>query len=85
MKNLIEFILIHLVDNPEAVSVEMTMDGDTEVYTIKVAPEDMGKVIGKQGKVINSIRTLARVRAVKEDKHISIVLADDVQVEPNQV
>lgn len=85
MKNLIEFILIHLVDNPEAVSVEMTMDGDTEVYTIKVAPEDMGKVIGKQGKVINSIRTLARVRAVKEGKHISIVLADDVQDEPNQV
>lgn len=77
MKNLIEFILIHLVDNPDAVSVEMSMDGDTEIYTLHVAPEDMGKVIGKQGKVINSIRTLARVRAVKEDKHIMVVLADE--------
>lgn len=77
MKNLLEFILIHLVDNPEAVSVEMTMEEDTEVYTLHVAPEDMGKVIGKQGKVINSIRTLARVRAVKENKHISVTLADE--------
>lgn len=79
MKNLLEFILIHLVDNPDAVSISMDMDGDTEVYTLKVAPEDMGKVIGKQGKVINSIRTLARVRAVKEGKHISVVLADEAQ------
>lgn len=77
MKNLLEFLLIHLVDNPDAVRVEMDMDGDTEVYTLFVAPEDMGKVIGKQGKVINSIRTIARVRAVKEGKHISVVLADE--------
>ncbi len=84
MKNLLEFILIHLVDNPEAVSVEMTMDEDTEVYTLHVAPEDMGKVIGKQGKVINSIRTLARVRAVKEDKHISVILADEEATAPQE-
>ncbi len=84
MKNLLEFILIHLVDNPEAVSVEMTMDEDTEVYTLHVAPEDMGKVIGKQGKVINSIRTLARVRAVKEDKHISVILADEEAAAPQE-
>ncbi len=77
MKNLLEFLLIHLVDNPDAVRVEMDMDGDTESYTLFVAPEDMGKVIGKQGKVINSIRTIARVRAVKEGKHISVVLADE--------
>lgn len=77
MKNLLEFILIHLVDNPDAVRIEMSQDGDTEVFTLFVAPEDMGKVIGKHGNVINSIRTLARVRAVKEDKHISVVLADE--------
>lgn len=77
MKNLLEFLLIHLVDNPDAVSIETSMDGDTEIFTLHVAPEDMGKVIGKQGKVINSIRTLARVRAVKEGKHISVVLADE--------
>lgn len=77
MKNLLEFILIHLVDNPDAVRIEVSQDGDTEIFTIFVAPEDMGKVIGKHGNVINSIRTLARVRAVKEDKHISVVLADE--------
>jgi len=85
MKNLLEFLLIHLVDNPDAVSIETSMDGDTEIFTLHVAPEDMGKVIGKQGKVINSIRTLARVRAVKEGKHISVVLADEgEEVAPEQ-
>lgn len=77
MKNLLEFLLIHLVDNPDAVRIEASQDGDTDVYTLYVAPEDMGKVIGRHGNVINSIRTLARVRAVKEGKHISVVLADE--------
>lgn len=85
MKNLLEFLLIHLVDNPEAVSIETSMEGDTEVFTLHVAPEDMGKVIGKQGKVINSIRTLARVRAVKEGKHISVILADEAEGMPQEV
>lgn len=85
MKNLLEFLLIHLVDNPEAVAIETSMDGETEVYTLHVAPEDMGKIIGKQGKVINSIRTLARVRAVKEGKHISVVLADEGENQPQVV
>lgn len=81
MKNLLEFILIHLVDNPDAVSVEMKEESGTEVYTLHVAPEDMGKIIGKHGNVINSIRTLARVRAVKEDKHISVVIQDEAPAE----
>lgn len=77
MKNLLEFLLIHLVDNPDAVSIDVGNEEDTEVFTLHVAPEDMGKVIGKHGAVINSIRTIARVRAVKEGKHISVVLADE--------
>ena len=77
MKNLLEFLLIHLVDNPDAVSVDLMPEGETEVYTLHVAPEDMGKVIGKHGNVINAIRTLARVRAVKEGKHILVRIADE--------
>lgn len=82
MKNLLEFILIHLVDNPDQVSVEMSQEEDTQVYTLHVAPGDMGKVIGKNGKVINAIRSLARVRAVKESAHIAVVLADEGESTP---
>ncbi|PWU22895.1 RNA-binding protein [Candidatus Cerribacteria bacterium 'Amazon FNV 2010 28 9'] len=77
MKNLLEFILIHLVDNPDQVSIDVHEDGDMDIYTIHVASEDMGKVIGKQGKVINALRTVARVRAIKENKHIMVNIADE--------
>jgi predicted RNA-binding protein YlqC (UPF0109 family) len=79
MKSLLEFILIHLVNNPDSVSVEMVEDGDTQVYLLKVAPEDTGRIIGKNGKIIHAIRTLAKVRAVKEQRHVIIKVADDEQ------
>jgi hypothetical protein len=76
MKNLIEFILNHIVDHPEDVKVEESEDERGFVYTIHVNPEDMGKVIGKQGRVIQSIRQLAKVRAVKENVHAYITIAE---------
>ena len=76
MKNLLEYLLIHLVDNPDQVSIEVQEEGELTVFILHVAPEDMGKVIGKQGKVINALRTIARVRAVKENTHINITIAD---------
>jgi predicted RNA-binding protein YlqC (UPF0109 family) len=82
MKNLLEFLLIHLVDYPDQVGVEHREEGDTDIYVLTVAPEDMGRVIGKNGKIINAIRTHARVRAVKENRHISIVLADVQEAAP---
>ncbi len=72
MKSLLEFILIHLVNNPDAVSVEEIEEGDSMVYVLHVAPDDMGRIIGKSGKIINSIRTIAKVRAVKEQRHVLI-------------
>jgi predicted RNA-binding protein YlqC (UPF0109 family) len=76
MKNLIEFILNHIVDFPEDVKVDEEEDERGFVYTIHVNPEDMGKVIGKQGRVIQSIRQLAKVRAVKENVHAYITIAE---------
>lgn len=76
MKNLLEYLLIHLVDYPEEVSVE---ENETErgfEYLLKVHPDDMGRVIGKKGAVIESIRSIAKVRAVKEGIKVYIKLED---------
>ena len=66
MKELIEYIAVSLVSNPEAVQVtESTMGGRT-LFRLQVAPEDKGKVIGRQGRVAQAMRTLLRVAAVKD-------------------
>lgn len=76
MKNLLEFLLIHIVSFPDDVSIEETEDDRGMTYTITVNPDDMGRVIGKKGAVIESIRKIAKVRAVKEGIRAHIVLED---------
>ena len=72
MKELITLIAKSLVKQPEAVSVTMTVKGNVEVYEIHVAPEDMGIVIGKQGRIAKAIRSVAKAAAIKENKKISV-------------
>lgn len=76
MKNLLEFLLIHIVTFPEDVRVEESETERGTVFTLYVNPDDMGRVIGKNGAVIESIRKIAKVRAVKEGIRANIVLAD---------
>ena len=76
MKNLLEYILIHIVDHPEEVEVEEQLDDQGGVYTIKVNQEDIGRVIGKNGSVIHSIRNIARIRATKEGIRVQINIAE---------
>lgn len=72
MKDVLESIILTLVDNKEAVSIK-EIDGEkTIVFEVKVADEDMGRIIGKQGKIANSIRTIMKAVATKEQKRISI-------------
>ena len=66
MKDLIEFIAQSLTSNPEAVRVTETDEGDQIVIRLEVAPEDKGKVIGRQGRVAQAMRVLLRVAAVKD-------------------
>ncbi len=72
MKQLLEIIAKNLVDNTDAVTVsELERDGNT-VLELKVASEDMGKVIGKQGRIAKAIRTVVKAAATHEDKRIMV-------------
>jgi uncharacterized protein len=72
MKELLEVIAKNLVDQPDKVQVNETENDRTLVLELKVAPEDMGKVIGKQGRIAKAIRTLVKASGVHEDKKIIV-------------
>ena len=72
MKDLIEYLARQLVDNPDAVQVEEEGDGDRYFYHLYVADEDMGKVIGKEGRIANALRTLLKVAAARNDTRASL-------------
>ena len=77
MKEFIEFIAKYLVDDPDAVVVEETIDQDRKVnLTLKVKKEDVGKVIGKKGKTVIAMRTLLTAIAAKEDKRAMLEILD---------
>jgi hypothetical protein len=76
MKDTLHFIVSAIVDNPDAVVVDEHEEEDILNFTITVAPEDMGKVIGKEGKVIRSIRNIMKIKAMKFDRRIKISLAE---------
>lgn len=72
MKELIEFIARSLVDHPEQVAVRQYGEGDRVRLELNVAREDMGRVIGRNGKVANAIRTMLRVAAEREGKQATL-------------
>jgi len=72
LKELVEIIAKSLVDSPDEVVVTETTDEDTVTILLKVAPDDMGKVIGKQGKIARSIRTVVKAAASKGDKKVIV-------------
>lgn len=76
MKDTLHFIVSSVVDNPDAVVIDENEEDGYTNFTITVAPEDMGKVIGKEGKVIRSIRNSMKVKAMKHDIRIKISLAE---------
>ena len=68
MKELVEVIAKALVDNPDEVAVTESVKDDEIVLELTVAPSDMGKVIGKQGRIAKAIRSVVKAAASKEDK-----------------
>ena len=76
MKEVLELIIKSLVDNEDLVTIEETVIDNNIDFKIKVSEGDMGKVIGKQGRVAKSIRTLMKSLSAKEGKRVNIEFLD---------
>ena len=72
MKELVEVIAKALGDNPDEVVVTESMKGEDTLIELKVSPADMGKVIGKQGRIAKAIRSVVKAAASKEDKKVIV-------------
>lgn len=72
MKELVEVIAKALVDSPDQVEVSQKEQGNTIIISLKVAPSDVGKVIGKQGRIAKSIRAVVKAAATKTDKKVVV-------------
>jgi len=72
MKELIEYIAKALVDDPDSVRVEEIEGTSATIYELRVSAEDMGRVIGKQGRVANAIRTLLRAAAARQGRRVTL-------------
>ena len=72
MKQTLIDIVMPIVDSPEEISVTEKVSGDTCILELKVAKDDMGKVIGRQGKVAKSIRMLMRAAAARQQKKVIV-------------
>ena len=76
MRELVEVIAKSLVDNPNEVHVYEVQGEQSLILQLRVAPEDMGKVIGKQGRIAKAIRTVVKAAALNEDKKVAVEIID---------
>ncbi len=76
MKELLSYIAKSLVDHPDAVTVTEHAGADETVLELRVAPDDMGKVIGRQGRIAKEIRTLMRAVAQKNGTRVTVEIMD---------
>ena len=76
MADLLAWIARHLVDDPDAVRVETEERDDATVLRLHVAPDDVGKVIGRQGRIARALRTLVRASGARRDRRVVLEIAD---------
>ena len=76
MKELIETIVKALVDNPDQVSVEVVEGNQMTVLELRVNAEDLGKIIGKQGRTVRSLRTIVSAAGMKMEKHFTLEILE---------
>ena len=76
MADLLEFLAKQLVDDPDAVRVERVDEPDAVVLRLHVAQDDLGKVIGKQGRIARALRTIVRAGSVREHRRVQLEIVD---------
>ena len=76
MKELLLYVAKQLVDHPEAVTVTEREDAGATVLELRVAPEDMGKVIGRQGRIAKEIRTIIKAVAQRDGRKVTVEIVD---------
>ena len=79
MKEFLEYVAKSLVDKPDAVWVEVDDEGDETLLTLGVDQEDMGRVIGRDGRIANAIRSLLRVMATRDGRHVELDIVNDAE------
>ena len=77
MRELVEFITRALVADPDSVRVEEIDDDGNTVLEVRVAQDDLGRIIGRSGRVANAIRTVAKAAATREDRRVLVEIIDD--------
>ena len=76
MRELVEFIAKSLVEDPDQVAVNEKDNGDEIIIELRVAPSDMGKVIGRQGRIAKSIRAVVNAASSKSDKKVTVEIVE---------
>ena len=85
MKELVEYIVKALVDKPEEVDIAKTEGESVTILEIRVASEDIGKVIGKEGRIANAIRAITKAAAAKNKKRVTVeILASGEKPQENK-
>lgn len=79
MKELVEFLAKNIVSDPKSVKLAESTQDSQQIIRLSVASSDMGKIIGKSGRIIKSIRTLLKIKAIKEGKRVYLELAEQEQ------
>lgn len=72
----LEFVVSYLVDFPDEVRVEQDLSGRTIIYDLYVHPDDVGKVIGRNGRIARAIRTVVKAAALREDRNAIVEIVD---------
>ena len=77
MKEFLEYVARSLVEKPDEVTVEVQEDGDEVTLTLVVNEHDMGRVIGRDGRIANAMRSLLRVMGARDGRHVELEITSD--------
>jgi len=84
MKDTLLYIVQSIVDHPDDVVIDEQVNAGRTVFAIHANPEDIGKIIGKKGRIISAIRDLVKIIATKQNLYVDVTIAEDMPVETQE-